>query len=207
MPHPATTSHPLTGLSALLEGLPWLRSIHRRQQSQPWHPIKCGPSLEPVSVHLKRFRDEWTVALRAIAQQCPFAADPCNVLLQVDPLDPRNDAAIANAVAQIRRLSDPLTIRTIQRERERRSFGAKLRRLRLEWGLSLRGLASACNQAAQRLRFKGHSPEHYQIVAYEAGRLGHAGAGIRKQSQLTDHEARWGAARGDRIEDEAEQRE
>jgi len=58
------------------------------------------------------------------------------------------------------------------REHERRSFGAKLRRLRMERGLSLRGLAGACREAARRLRFKGHSPNHVQIVRYEGGRLG-----------------------------------
>jgi hypothetical protein len=31
-------------------------------------------------------------------------------------------------------------------------------------------LAFECKEAAQKLRF--HSPEHYQLVRYEAGRLG-----------------------------------
>jgi len=94
------------------------------------------------------------------------------VLLKVDPLDPRNDAAIIGAVASLRVLTDPLTIRTMRREKERSSFGGTLRRLRVERGLSLRGLASACTQAAKRLRLDSHTPEHYQLVAYEAGRLG-----------------------------------
>src|SRR5260370_39614245 len=55
---------------------------------------------------------------------------------------------------------------------QRHSVGVNLRRLRLERGLSLRNLASECAAAAQRLRFRTHTPEHYQIVAYESGRLG-----------------------------------
>jgi hypothetical protein len=153
-------------------GLAWLRSMARRQASQPWLPIKCGPSRVPVSVHLARFQKEWTSALRSISRQCPAAADECARLLALDTLDPKHDAAISATIARIRHLSDPQTIRSMQRERDRRSFGANLRLLRLERGLSLRKLASECAAAAQRLRFRTHSPEHYQIVAYEAGRLG-----------------------------------
>jgi hypothetical protein len=90
----------------------------------------------------------------------------------LDPLNPKHEPAITTTIARIRHLSDPQVIRSMQRERERRSFGANLRHLRLERGLSLRGLASACKQAAKRLCFRSHSPEHYQIVAHEAGRLG-----------------------------------
>jgi hypothetical protein len=44
MLHPsATTSQLLTDLSALVDQLSWLRSINRRQASQPWQTIKCGP--------------------------------------------------------------------------------------------------------------------------------------------------------------------
>ena len=125
-----------------------------------------------MSVHLRRFRDEWTAALRSIAQQCPTAKEQCAALLAVDPFDPRNDAAISTAVARIRHLSDPHTIRSMARELQRSSFGTKLRRIRIEKGLSLRGLASACKPAAQRLHFHSHTPNHVQIVRYEAGRLG-----------------------------------
>jgi hypothetical protein len=173
MPHgPTPTSHLLVELSALIQQLPWFRSVNRRQQSQPWHPIKCGPSLEPVSVHVRRFRDEWTAALRSIAQQCPSAAAPCRILLRLDPLPPDSDAGITDAIAAIRHLSDPRTVRSMAREKERSSFGGTLRRLRMERGLSLRGLAGACKQPALRLSFRSHSPEHYQTVAYEGGRLG-----------------------------------
>jgi hypothetical protein len=131
-----------------------------------------GDPLKPVREHERSFRREWTGTLRAIGQQCPTAAAECARLLALDPLDPRNDAVISATIAKIRHLSDPKTIRSMQRERERHSFGANLRRLRLERGLSLRGLAAACSDAAQRLRFRSNTPEHYQIVAYEAGRLG-----------------------------------
>jgi hypothetical protein len=170
MHHPA--SHLLTDLSVLVDSLGWLRSVARRQASQPWQPIKCGPSREPVSVHLARFQKEWTAALRSISRQCPAAADECARLLMLDPIDARNDAITSATIARIRHLSDPHTIRSMQRERERHSFGANLRHLRLERGLSLRKLASECAAAAQLLRFRTHTPEHYQIVAYEAGRLG-----------------------------------
>src|SRR5215471_2831461 len=69
-------------------------------------------------------------------------------------------------------LSDPVTMRNMARQHERRAFGAQLRRLRLEWGLSLRGMAKARKDAAKRLRFGSHSPLPYQLVAYESGRSG-----------------------------------
>jgi len=71
--HRCTSSdhHPLTDLSALVGSLGWLRSVARRQASQPWKPILCGPSREAVSVHLNRFRREWNAALRAITETCP----------------------------------------------------------------------------------------------------------------------------------------
>lgn len=166
------TSQSLTDLSVLIDDLPLLRSMVWRQQSQPWKPIPCGPSREPVSVHIKRFRSGWTSTLGVIASACPSAAHQCNRLLRLDPLRADSDAVIADAIAAIRRLSDPLTIRTMAREKERRSFGAELCRLRLERGLSLRKLASECAAAAKRLKIDTHTPLKYQIVAYEAGRLG-----------------------------------
>jgi hypothetical protein len=61
-------------LEALLDGptgLAWLRSIARRQASQPWQPIKCGPSMEPASVHIKCFRDQWAGAVRRDRSRLP----------------------------------------------------------------------------------------------------------------------------------------
>jgi hypothetical protein len=171
MHHYSPASHLLTSLSLL----PWLRSINRRQQSQPWLPVRCaeieGAPLEPVSVHLARFQKEWTAVLRSLSRQCP-AASECARLLMLDPLDPKHDSDISATLARIRHLSDPRTIRSMQCEAKRRSFAANLRRLRLERRLSLRGLATRCSDAAQCLHFRTHTPEHYQIVAYEAGRLG-----------------------------------
>jgi transcriptional regulator with XRE-family HTH domain len=132
---------------------------------QSWDPAS-------YSAHLKRFNQEWSAAVRAIASACPAASEECAALLQLDPLRPESDAAIASAIAAIRRLSDPLTIRTAARNAERSSFGGRLRALRLERGLSLRGLASDCRKAAKLLKFQDHTPEHYQIVRYEAGKLG-----------------------------------
>ena len=114
--------------------------------------------------HARSFRSEWTGALRAISRQCPSAASECVRLLALDPLEARNDAAIGATVARIQYLSYPRTIRSMKHEAKRLSFGTNLR---LE-----RGLAFACKQAAKRLCFRSHSPEHYQLVAYEAGRLG-----------------------------------
>jgi transcriptional regulator with XRE-family HTH domain len=48
---------------------------------------------------------------------------------------------------------------------------SNLKRLRLGRGLSLRALAAECKASAKRLHFRTHSPEHYQIVAYEHGKL------------------------------------
>jgi hypothetical protein len=169
MHHPA--SHLLTDLSILVESLAWLRGAAQRQQSQPWQQIKCGPSHEAVSVHLARFKRDWSTAIRQIVEACPSAAGECAALLRLDPLDSRNDVAIAAALSSLRVLSDPRTVRSMAREKERSAFGGSLRRLRVERGFSLRGLAHACEKAAQRLRFNSHTPEHYQLVRYEAGRL------------------------------------
>ena len=79
----------------------------RRQASQPWKPIVCGTSLEPVSTHIARFKRDWSTTIRQIASACPLAAEQCAALLKLDPLDPRNDAAIGAAVERIRHLSDP----------------------------------------------------------------------------------------------------
>src|SRR5882762_3375517 len=145
MPHPTSITHLLTALSTLVSDRPWLCSMVYRQAHQPGRDIPCarerGDPLRPVREHEVRFRAEWTRLLHAIARQCPSAADPCNVLLKVDPLRPDSGTAITDAIARIRHLSDPLTIRTMARQRERCSFGGKLRRLRMERGLSLRGLA------------------------------------------------------------------
>jgi hypothetical protein len=64
----------------------------RRQASQPWKPIVCGTSLEPVSTHIARFKRDWSTTIRQIASACPLAAEQCAALLKLDPLDPRNDA-------------------------------------------------------------------------------------------------------------------
>ena len=151
MPHhpSAATSLLLTDLSILVESLGWLRSINRRQQSQPWHPIKCGPSMEPVTAHLKRFHGQWTAAIARIIQQCPTAAAPCRTLLQIDPLRPDSEVAITDAIAAIRHLIDQRTVRWMVREKVRSSFAGNLRRLRVERGLCLRGLAGACELAAR----------------------------------------------------------
>jgi lambda repressor-like predicted transcriptional regulator len=86
-------------------------------------------------------------------------------------LRPESGAAITDALSSLRVLTDPRTVRTAARQRERSAFGGSLRRLRVERGLSLRGLASACTRAAKRLRFHTHTPRPYQIVRYESGRL------------------------------------
>ena len=147
-----------------------------RQVHLPARDIPCarhpGDPLKPAREHEGHFRSEWTSTLRAISRQCPNAASECTRLLALDPLDARNDAAINATIARIRQLCDPRTVRTMQREKERYAFGATLRRLRMERGLSLWGLAAACRDAARLLRFRTHSSEHYQIVQYEAGRLG-----------------------------------
>jgi hypothetical protein len=77
-------SPPLTDLSILVDSLGWLRSVARRQASQSWQPIKCGPFREAVSVHIARFRREWTAALHAIAEACPAAREQCAILGKLD---------------------------------------------------------------------------------------------------------------------------
>jgi hypothetical protein len=164
----------LSRLAELLDGptgLAWLRSIDRRQQSQPWQQIKCGPSHEAVSVHLNRFRQEWTDALRSIAQQCPAAAEQCAALFRIDPLRTDSDAAIASNLAQIRRVvSDPKAARSVVRERDRNSFGERVIAMRRGKGWSLRRLARECAEAARQLGFGVRAPDRYQLMDYERGR-------------------------------------
>jgi hypothetical protein len=122
------SDHLISRLDALLDGptgLAWLRSIARRQKSQPWQPVKCGPSLEPASVHLKRFKDQWAGAVRAITSAYPATALDCAALLALDPLRPDSDHVISAALAAIRRLSDPGVVRSMEREAKRDEFGKR----------------------------------------------------------------------------------
>jgi transcriptional regulator with XRE-family HTH domain len=145
-----------------------------RQAHQPGREIPCarhpGDPLRPVREHERCFRAEWNGVLRAIAEACPTAADECSVLLKLDPLRPDSDAAITDAVASIRHLSDPCTIRTMRRERERSAFGQRIAALRREKGWSLRRLARECTEAARRLGFGARAPDRFQLMDYERGR-------------------------------------
>jgi hypothetical protein len=164
-------SHHLTDLSILVESLGWLRSAARRQQSQPWQPIKCGPSREAVSVHIGRFKRDWSTTIRQIASGYPSASGECAALLKVDPLDLRTDAAVAAAVARIRRMvSDPKAARSIVRGRERTAFGERVIALRREKGWSLRRLARECAETAKRRGFGVRAPDRFQLMDYETGR-------------------------------------
>jgi hypothetical protein len=60
----------------------------------------------------------------------------------------------------------------MQRERERSSFGGTYAGCGWREGFPFVKLVGACSQAAKQLRFDSHSPEHHQLVRYEAGRLG-----------------------------------
>src|SRR5882762_1750022 len=117
MPHPTSITHLLTALSSLVSDRPWLCSMVYRQAHQPGRDIPCarerGDPLRPVREHERWFRREWNGVLHSLVSACPSAADPCNRLLKLDPLDGRNEAAITDAIAAIRHLSDPLTIRTM----------------------------------------------------------------------------------------------
>jgi hypothetical protein len=166
MPRPSvTTSHLFTDLSLLVDSLGWLRSVARRQASQPWQQIKCGPSREAVSVHLARFKRDWSTAIRQIASAYPLAAEGCAALLKVEPLNPRNDAAIAATVAHVRRMvSDPKAARSIVREWDRTSFGEKVIALRREKGWSLRRLTRECAEAARQIGFGVRAPDRHQLM-------------------------------------------
>jgi hypothetical protein len=167
------SSQLISRLESLLDGptgLAWLRSIARRQKSQPWQPIKCGPSMEPASVHIKRFRDQWAAAIRASAAAYPAAASDCAALLALDPLRQDSDSAISAAIAAIRRLSDPGVVRSMEREAKRDEFRNRLSTLRKERGWSLGRLARECGHAARRLGFGMRAPDRYQLMDYESGR-------------------------------------
>jgi hypothetical protein len=130
-----------------------------------------GDPLKPVREHETCFRREWNATLRAIAQQCPAARSGCAALLKVDPLDPRNDAAITAAVAHIRwTVSDPRVARSIVRERDRTSFGEKVIAMRRGKGWSVRRLARECAEAARQIGFGVRAPDHFQLMDYERGR-------------------------------------
>src|SRR5262249_35143378 len=89
---------------------------------------------------------------------CSTAASECAARLALDPLRPDSEAAISSAIARIRYLSDPVTIRNMTRQHERSAFGAELRRLRVERGSRSGGMAKACKEAGKAAPLWGPQP-------------------------------------------------
>ncbi len=160
----------LSRLNYELAGRPWLQSMVYRQANSR-KPILCGPSHEPVSLHVARFRREWHQALRDIASACPLVAESCEMLLRLDPLSKDSDAVVAREMARIRPvLSDPKLARRLWRERDREAFASWIATGRRDLGWSLRRLARECAAAARRIGFGVRAPDRHQLMDYERGR-------------------------------------
>jgi hypothetical protein len=88
--------------------------------------------------------------LHEISGACPVVAENARALLQLDPLEVENNAAVDALLAPIRAaVSDRKVALGMWEDRERETFAGRLRRLRAEKGWSQRGFERECRKAAQ----------------------------------------------------------
>jgi hypothetical protein len=152
----------------------WLRSAIYRQHSSI-HTVKLRRNvsdlLKPVSTHVARFRREYENVLHEIAASHPVIATQCSALLQLDPINAVNDAAVARHLAPIRAaLCDRSVALAMSRDKARDVFARNFRKLWAEKGWSIRRMEKACAAAAKLLGAGARPPDLGQLLDYRGGR-------------------------------------